>query len=40
MDNFGSLLGIRRMNKVLSAWMRQLCGVMKDVDEKIDGVLQ
>ena len=35
------LLGIRRMDKVLNAWMRQLCGVMKGVDKKIDeGVLQ
>ena len=41
MDNLRGLLGIRRMDKVLNAQIRQLCGVMKGVDEKIDeGVLQ
>ena len=40
MDNFRGLLGIRRMDKVPNAWIRQLCGVMKGVGEKIDeGVL-
>ena len=34
MDN--SLLGIRRMNKVLNAQIRQLCWEMKGVDENID----
>ena len=35
------MLGIRRMNKVQIAWIRQLCGVTKGVDEKIDkGVLR
>ena len=39
-DNFRGLLGIRRMDKVPNAWIRQLCGVTKGVDEKIDeGVL-
>ena len=36
MDNFRGLLGIRRMDKVLNAWIRQLCKVMKGVDEKTD----
>ena len=40
MDNLGGLLGIRRMDKFLDGWIRQLCGVMKGVDEKIyEGVL-
>ena len=34
------LLGIRRMDKVLNAWKRQLFRVTKGVDAKIDeGVL-
>ena len=33
MDNLRGLLGIRRMDKVLNAWIRQ------GVDEKIYGVL-
>ena len=33
-------LGIRRMDKVLNARIRELCGVTKGVDERIDeGVL-
>ena len=36
MDNFRGLLGIRRVDKVLNAWIRQLCKVMKGVDEKTD----
>ena len=39
MDNLRGLLGIRRMDKVLNAQIRQLCRVTKGVDEKIDGVL-
>ena len=40
-DNLRSLLGIRRMNKVLNARIRLLCGVTKGVEEKIDeGVLR
>ena len=40
MDNLRGLLGIRRMDKVANAQIRQLCGVMKGVNEKIDeGVL-
>ena len=36
MDNLRGLLGIRKMNKVPNARMRQLCGVTKGVDERID----
>ena len=40
MDNFRGLLGIRRIDEVSNARIRQLCGVTKGVDEKIDeGVL-
>ena len=37
MDNLRCLLGFRRMDKVSNARIRQLCGVTKGVDEKIDG---
>ena len=30
------LLGIRRMDRVLNAWKRELCGVRKGLDERID----
>ena len=41
MDNLRGLLGIRRIDKVPNAWIRQLFRVMKGVDEKTDeGVLQ
>ena len=36
MDNLRGLLCIRRMDKVPNARIRQLCGVRKGVDEKID----
>ena len=36
MDNLRGLLSIKRMDKVLNAWIRQLSGVMKGVDEKIN----
>ena len=36
MDNLRALLGIRRMDKVPNAQIRQLCRVTKGVDEKID----
>ena len=40
MDNLRGLLGIMRMDNVLNARIRQLCGVRKGVKEKIDdGVL-
>ena len=41
MDNLRSLLGLRKMDRVPNAWMRELCGVMNEVDERIDdGVLR
>ena len=41
MDNLRGLLGIRRIDKVSNARIRQLCRVTKGVDEKIDeGVLR
>ena len=36
MDNLRGLCGIRRMNKVLNAWIRELCGVNKGAEERID----
>ena len=40
MDNLWGLLGIRRMDKITNSRIRQCCGVMNVVDEKIDeGVL-
>ena len=36
MDNLRGLPGIRGMDKVTNARIRQLCGVTKGVDEKID----
>ena len=36
MDNPRGLLGITRMDTVLSAWIRELCVVTKRVDERID----
>ena len=35
MNNLRGLLGIRRMDRVGNAWMRELCRVMKGVDEII-----
>ena len=35
-DNFRGLLGIRRMDRVPNARMRELCGERKGLDEKID----
>ena len=41
MDNLRGLLGIRRMDRVLNAQIRELYGVMKGEDKRIDeGVLQ
>ena len=41
MDNLRGLLGVRRMDKVLIARIRELCGVKKGLDERIDeGELQ
>ena len=40
MDNLRGLLGIRRMDRVPNAQIRELCGVKKDLDKRIDeGVL-
>ena len=35
-DNLKGLLGIRRMDKVPNARKRELCGVTKGVEERID----
>ena len=41
MDNLRGLFGIWRMNRVLNARVRELCGVTKGVDERVDeGVLR
>ena len=41
MDNLRSLLGIRIMNRFLNAQIREMYGVMKGVDERIEkGVLR
>ena len=41
MDNLRGMLGIRRMGRVLNARIKELCGVRKGLDERIDeGVLQ
>ena len=37
MDNLKGLLGIKRMDKVLNSWIKQLFRVTKGVDENIDG---
>ena len=36
MDNLRGLLGIKRLDKVSNAQIRELCGVMKGLDERID----
>ena len=36
MDSLRGLLGIRRMDRVLNAGIKELCGVIKGVDKKID----
>ena len=36
MDNLRGLLGIRRMNRVPNAQIRELCRVTKGVDKRID----
>ena len=36
MDNFRGLLGIRRMDKVPNSRIRELCGVTKVMEERID----
>ena len=40
MHNLRGLLGIRRMDRVMNAQIRELCGMRKGLDERIDeGVL-
>ena len=34
MDKIRSLLGIRRIDRVLNAWIRELCGMVKGVHER------
>ena len=36
MDNLRCLLDIMKINKVPNAWIRELCGVTKEVDERTD----
>ena len=36
MDNFKSLLGIRRIDGMPNARVRDFCGVKKEVDERSD----
>ena len=36
MDNLRGLLGIRRMDRVANARIRELCGVKKGLDEMIN----
>ena len=38
-DNRRGLLGIKGMDRVLNSQIRELCGVKKGLDERIDGVL-
>ena len=41
MDNLRGLQGIRRMDRVPNARIRELCGVKKSLDERIDeGILR
>ena len=35
-NNLGRLLGIRRVDRVLNAWIRELCRVRMGLDERID----
>ena len=34
MNNLRGLLGIRRMDRVSNAWIKELCGMTKGVDER------
>ena len=41
MDKIRSLFGIRRMDRVPNARIREMCGVRKGLDERIDeGILR
>ena len=37
MDNLNGLLGIRRMDKVPNAWIREVCGVTKGLMKVFSG---
>ena len=39
MNNLRSLLCIKRMDKVLDAGIRELCGMIKGVDNRIDKIV-
>ena len=40
-NNLRGLLGIKRMDRIPNAWIRELCRVKKGLDERIDdGMLQ
>ena len=39
MDKIRSLLGIRWMDRVPNAWIREMCGMAKGEDERIEDVL-
>ena len=38
MDNLKGFSGIRRMDRFLNAWIRELCRVKKGLNERIDKV--
>ena len=41
MDNLRGLLGIMRMDRILNAGIKELCGVRKGLDERTDeGILR
>ena len=41
MDNLRGVLGIRRMDTIPNKWIRELCGLRRGLDERIDeGVLR
>ena len=41
MDNLRGLLGIKRIDRIPIAWIRELCGVRNGLDKRIDeGILQ
>ena len=35
MDNFGDFLGVRKIDRMANAWVRELCGVKKRVGERL-----
>ena len=35
MDNLSGLLGVRRMDRVPNGWIRELCGVEKEVGDRM-----